>query len=79
MLREDVIQSVREGKFHIYAIKRVEEGIELLTGVKSGKKLKSGYEPNTVFQLVEKKIKDLYSKSRALRQQHRSSTYKKRK
>ena len=79
MLREDVIQSVRDGKFHIYSIKRVEEGIELLTGVKSGKKLKSGYEPNTVFQLVEKKIKDLYSKSRALRQQHRSSTSKKRK
>lgn len=68
MLREDVIQSVEKGKFHIYAIKTVEEGIELLTGVKAGMKLKKGYEPDTVFDLVEKKIKDLYAKSRAYRQ-----------
>jgi len=79
MLREDVIQSVRESKFHIYAIKRVEEGIELLTGFKAGKKLKEGYEPNSVFYLVEKKIKDLYSKSRALKQQKKSPITKKRK
>jgi len=79
MLREDVIQSVRESKFHIYAIKRVEEGIELLTGFKAGKKLKEGYEPNSVFYLVEKKIKDLYSKSRALKQLKKSPITKKRK
>ncbi len=79
MLREDVIQSVREGKFHVYAIKRVEEGIELLTGVKAGEKMKKGYEPNSVFYLVEKKIKDLYSKSKALRQQNKSAITKKKK
>jgi ATP-dependent Lon protease len=79
MLREDVIQSVREDKFHIYAIKRVEEGIELLTGVKAGVKIKKGYEPNSVFYLVEKKIKDLYSKSRALKQGNKSLISKKRK
>jgi lon-related putative ATP-dependent protease len=68
MLRGDVIQSVEKGEFHIYAIKRVEEGIELLTGVKAGTKLKKGYEPDTVFDLVEKKIKELYAKARAYRQ-----------
>ena len=67
MLRDDVIQSVKEGKFHIYSIKKVEEGIEILTGVKAGTKTKKGYEPNTVFDLVEKKIKELYAKSRAMR------------
>jgi predicted ATP-dependent protease len=67
MLREDVIQSVKERKFHIYAIKSVEEGIEILTGVNAGQKTKKGYEPNTVFHLVEKKIKELYAKSRAMR------------
>jgi predicted ATP-dependent protease len=79
MLKEDVIQSVKEGKFHIYAIKTVEEGIELLTNVKAGKKLKGGYESDTVFYLVEKKIKDLHSKSRALRQQTKIPITKKKK
>lgn len=67
MLREDVIESVRNKKFHIYAIKRVEEGIEILTGRKAGKKTDKGYEPGTVFDLVEKKLKDLYAKSKAVK------------
>jgi predicted ATP-dependent protease len=67
MLREDIIESVRNGKFHIYPISRVEEGIEILTGVPAGKKLKNGYEPGSVFDLVEKKIKDLYARSKAVR------------
>ena len=79
MLREDVIQSVREGKFHIYEIKRVEEGIEILTGVKAGQKTKKGYEPNSVFHLVEKKIKELYAKSRAVRANSSKNISKKKK
>ncbi|HSR19185.1 MAG TPA: S16 family serine protease, partial [Ignavibacteriaceae bacterium] len=67
MLREDLIDSVRNGQFHIYPISRVEEGIEILTGVPAGKKLKNGYEPGSVFDFVEKKIKDLYAKSKAVR------------
>jgi ATP-dependent Lon protease len=67
MLREDVIESVRNGEFHIYPISRVEDGIEILTGVPAGKKLKSGYEPSSVFDLVEKKIKELYAKSKAVK------------
>lgn len=66
MLREDLIEAVHNKLFHIYAIERVEEGIEILTGVKVGKRnLKGEYEPNTVFDLVEKKIKDLYAKSKS--------------
>jgi predicted ATP-dependent protease len=79
MLREDVIQSVKEGKFHIYAIKKVEEGIEILTGVKAGQKTKKGYEPNSVFYLVEKKIKELYAKSRAVRGNNNKNILKKKK
>lgn len=66
MLNEEVIKAVSERKFHIYSIKRVEEGIEILTGIKAGKKIKRGYEPNSVFNLVEKKIKDMYAKSKAM-------------
>lgn len=37
MLREDVVNAVNEGKFHIYAIDNVDDGIEILTGMKAGK------------------------------------------
>src|SRR5690606_1926193 len=36
MLRPDVVQAVKSGVFHIYAVDTVEEGIELLTGVPAG-------------------------------------------
>ncbi len=67
MLKDEIINTVAENKFHIYSISRVEEGIEIITGVKAGKKLKDGYEKNTVFDLVEQKLKDMYKKSRSLR------------
>ncbi|NWF50506.1 MAG: AAA family ATPase [Ignavibacteriaceae bacterium] len=67
MLRDEIIEAVRTGKFHIYAISRVEEGIEILTGVASGIRKIKGYAPNSVFYLVEKKIKDLYAKARAIK------------
>ena len=66
MLREEIIEAVEKKEFHIYAISRIEEGIEILTGVKAGKRNAKGeYEPNSVFELVEKKIKELYAKSKA--------------
>jgi lon-related putative ATP-dependent protease len=36
VLREDVIQAVREGRFHVWAIDTVDDGIELLTGMPAG-------------------------------------------
>jgi hypothetical protein len=42
MLREDVIEAVRAGKFHIYAISHVDEGMELLTGIPAGQPDKNG-------------------------------------
>ncbi|MHB9012542.1 MAG: Lon protease family protein [Ignavibacteriaceae bacterium] len=78
MLRDDVIEAVRKNNFHIYTIERVEEGIEILTGVKAGKRIVNGdYEPNTVFDLVEKKIKDLYAKSKATKINENNSQLKK--
>lgn len=62
MLRKDIIEAVEKEKFHIFAIKRIEEGIELLTGVKAGKRLKSGkYEADSVFGRVDAKLLE-YSK-----------------
>jgi ATP-dependent Lon protease len=67
MLREDVIESVEKKEFHIYPIARIEEGIEILTGVKTGKKLHRGYEPGTIFDLVAKRITELYRKTKQIK------------
>jgi ATP-dependent Lon protease len=79
MLREDVIESVEKKEFHIYPISRVEEGMEILTGIKAGKKLHKGYEPGTVSALVAKKIHELYVKSKPARPANHPPTIKKKK
>ncbi len=57
-LNDDVIEAVKNGHFHIYAIKTIEEGIEVLTGVAAGKKDKNGnYPSGTVNYLVYEKLK----------------------
>ena len=67
MLREEIIEAVRKNTFHIYPITRVEEGIEILIGVKAGTKTERGYEEGSVFYKVEKKIRELFAKSRAFK------------
>lgn len=57
-LNDEVIQAVKDGQFHIYAIKTIDDGIELLTGVPAGKKNKNGeYTVGTVNYLVNEKLK----------------------
>lgn len=57
MLRHDVIEEVKNGKFHIYAIKTIDEGIELLTGIPAGKKLKNGnYPEGTIHYFVDRRL-----------------------
>lgn len=77
MLKEEVIDAVKQGAFHLYPISRVEEGIEILTGVKAGKKTAKGYEVGSVFYLVEKRIKELYEKSRQIKIQNNNQKKKK--
>lgn len=63
-LNDEVIKAVEDGMFHIYAIKNIDEGIELLTGVPAGKKNKNGeYTVGTVNYLVNEKLKKYSSKS----------------
>lgn len=80
MLSEEVIEAVRNKLFHIYPISRIEEGMEILTGVKAGKKTPKGYEKNSVSDLVEQKLKEMYKKSRAIKNENsRPASKKKRK
>jgi lon-related putative ATP-dependent protease len=60
MLRPDVVQAVKEGKFHIYAVGTIDEGIELLTGVPAGVPDADGaYPDDTVSGKVMKRLAEL--------------------
>ena len=57
-LSDEVVNSVKNGKFHIYAISTIDEGIELLTGVPAGSKDENGnFSAGTVNYLVYNKLK----------------------
>jgi ATP-dependent Lon protease len=60
MLRKDVVQAVKEGKFHIYPVKSINQGIEILTGVEGGERLEDGrFKEGSVNDLVDKKLREL--------------------
>ena len=57
-LDDEVVDAVKNGLFHIYAISTIDEGIELLTGVPAGTKDKNGKFPSgTINYLVYEKLK----------------------
>ena len=58
VLKDEVVQAVKDGLFHIYPISKIDEGIELLMGLSAGKKNKTGNFPaNSVHGRVMKKLK----------------------
>lgn len=59
MLRSDVLEAVKKKKFHIYPVKTIDEGIEILTGVNAGKRLRNGsFEPGTVNALADQRLRE---------------------
>lgn len=64
-LSNEIIESVKSGKFHIYAVSTIDEGIEILTGVPAGKQNKDGRFPaGTINYLVYEKLKKYYENSK---------------
>ena len=59
-LREDVVTAVKEGKFHIYAVRNIDEGIEILMGHPAGARQADGsYPEGTVHYLVDRRLREL--------------------
>lgn len=59
MLKDEVIEAVKNNKFHIYSVKKIEEGIELLTGVPAGEANTFGeYQRDTIFYLANQKLSE---------------------
>lgn len=57
MLKEEILEAVRQGKFTIYAVKQIEEGLEILTGIPAGVPGPEGsYPQGTVFQRVADRL-----------------------
>ena len=60
MLRDEVIEAVAKKKFHIYPVATIEQGIEILTGVRAGKRSKAGkFEPGSVFAAVDSRLREM--------------------
>jgi lon-related putative ATP-dependent protease len=57
-LNDEVIEAVEKGKFNIYAVKTIDEGLEILTGIKFGDKVEDGtYPPGTINYMVYEKLR----------------------
>lgn len=67
-LTDEIIENVKEKKFHIYAVSTIDEGIEILTGVPAGKQNKDGkYPAGTINHLVYEKLKKYYENSKNIK------------
>jgi len=65
MLKEEVVEAVRAGKFHIYPVSTIDEGIEVLTGLKAGQRLEDGsFEPDSINDRVQKRLTTLAERLR---------------
>jgi ATP-dependent Lon protease len=57
MLRDEVIEAVANGQFHIYPVATIEQGIEILTGCRAGKRDSAGkFESDTVFGKADERL-----------------------
>ncbi len=65
MLREDIVDAVGKGQFHLYSVGAIAEGIEILTGIPFGERDAQGAFPEgTVNYLVEKRL-EKFAKAQA--------------
>ena len=67
MLRRDVVEAAAAGKFHIYPVENVDQGIEILTGVPAGERGPTGQFPAATINFrVEQRLVEFAERARAL-------------
>jgi hypothetical protein len=60
MLREEVVDAVKRGQFHILSARTIDEGIEIFTGVPAGERQQDGSCPEgTVNYSVDKRLREM--------------------
>jgi lon-related putative ATP-dependent protease len=75
MLRDDVVEAVAQGKYHIYPVRTVDEGIEILTGVPAGDRDADGaYPPESVNGRVDRRLHALAEKLEQFGQPRKGET-----
>lgn len=61
MLRRDVVEDIKAGKFHIYAVDTIDQGIEVLMDVKPGRRKKDGkFEKDSLHALVDQRLRQFH-------------------
>jgi hypothetical protein len=71
MLKPEVIEAVAEGKFHIWSIATIDQGIEILTGVPAGELNEDGAWPEgTVNDLVDKRLRKFAETAQSFSNKH---------
>jgi predicted ATP-dependent protease len=59
MLKQEILEAVGAGRFHIWSVDSIEEGIEVLTGAPAGKTKDGGFAPGSVFARVDQRLADM--------------------
>ncbi len=68
MLKDEVVEAVKKKRFHIYPVRTIEEGIEILTGVEAGKRRADGtYKKGTINYMVDRRLREMAEQQRAFK------------
>lgn len=60
VLRDNVLQAIKDGQFHIHPVSTIEEAMEFLTGKRAGERLKDGrFSPNSIYAAVDERLTEL--------------------
>jgi predicted ATP-dependent protease len=60
VLRDNVLQAIKDGQFHIHPVSTIEEAMESLTGKRAGERLKDGrFSQNSIYAAVDERLTEL--------------------
>ncbi len=77
MLKKEVVEAIREGKFHVYPVETVDQAIEILTGMEAGERGQDGkFKIGTVNYLVDKRLREFTEEFKRLGKEGRKKSDK---